>query len=159
MTVVAYSRQHRIVASDSRCSDDGMHFTRCKKVFRLASGAILGTAGDADDRELRALLGKATPRKMPTRAELAETKIEFVGLLVFPAGRVFVVEVKHREFQFEGEWSGDVTPVTAKIVAIGCGHRLAYGAMQVGASPEEAVRAACKWDTACALPVQAEKLR
>lgn len=159
MTVIAYSSKHRILAADSRCTDEyGMHLTSCQKIFRLANGALLGTAGDSDDRDVRAILAKATPRKLPTRAQLAELKSQFSGILVFPKGHVFVVYVDHREFQHEGEWSGGVDPIRDDLVATGCGAAFAYGAMEAGADPIKAVRAACRRDTACALPVQWEKL-
>jgi|SRR5579875_1141208 len=159
MTVIAYSSKHRILAADSRCSDTyGMHLTSCQKVFRLKNGALLGTAGDSDDRDMRDLLAKSTPRKLPTRGQLAELKMVFTGLLVFPRGQVFVVESYHREFDSMGEWAGGIDPIRDPIVAVGCGAQYAYGAMEVGADPIKAVRAACRRDTACALPVQWERL-
>lgn len=157
--MIAYSSKHRILAADSRCSDStGMHLTSCQKIFRLRNGALLGTAGDADERDVRELLSKATPRKLPSRAALAEVKGQFEGLLVFPKGQVFLINVWHREHEFEGEWAGSVDVIRDEIVAVGCGYAFAYGAMEVGATPVEAVRAACRRDTACALPVQWERL-
>jgi len=159
MTVIAYSRKHRTLAADSRCSDEsGMHITNCRKIFRLRNGALLGTSGDADDRDMQAMLGAATPRKMPSREALAELKGRFGGILVFPHGQVFTVDVWHREFTFEGEWAGCVAAITDRFVAVGCGYQYAYGAMEAGASPVEAVRAACRRDAACALPVQWARL-
>lgn len=159
MTVIAYSSKHRILAADSRSSDgSGMHLTNCQKIFRLRNGALLGTAGDSDDRDVRDLIARATPRKMPTRAQLAELKAAFGGILVFPKGQVYTIDIYHREHQYEGEWAASVDPIRDEIVAAGCGRYLAYGAMEVGATPIEAVRAACRRDSACALPVQWEKL-
>lgn len=159
MTVIAYSARHRIMAADSRCSDEyGMHLTNCQKIFRLKNGAILGTAGDSDDRDIRAVLASASPRKMPTRKALSELKNSFMGILVFPRGQIFVVSVYYREFQSEGEWAASVDSIRDEIVAAGCGAQYAYGAMEAGADPIKAVRAACKRDTACALPVQWEAL-
>jgi hypothetical protein len=159
VTVIAYSSKHRILAADSRCSDaTGMHLTSCRKIFRLRNGALLGTSGDSDERDVRDLLSKASPRKMPSRAALGEIKSRFEGLLVFPKGQVYVVNVWHREHEFEGEWAGSVDVITDSIVSVGCGYAFAYGAMEVGADPIKAVRAACRRDTACALPVQWEKL-
>lgn len=159
MTVIAYSSKHRILAADSRCSDAyGMHLTSCQKIYRLANGALLGTSGDSDERDIRDLLCKSSPRKLPSRAQLAEMKCRFEGLLVFPKGQVYVVNVWHREHENEGEWAGAVDVIRDDIVAVGCGYQFAYGAMEVGATPIEAVRAACRRDTACALPVQWEKL-
>jgi 20S proteasome alpha/beta subunit len=159
MTVIAYSSKHKILAADSRCTDAlGMHITNCQKIYRLANGALLGSSGDSDERDVRALLSKATPRKMPTRSQLAELKSHFCGILVFPRGQVFTVDIWHREFDHDGEWAASVDAIRDEIVAAGCGAQFAYGAMEVGATPIEAVRAACRRDTACALPVQWESL-
>lgn len=159
MTVIAYSSKHRIMAADSRCSSaSGMHVTACQKIFRLANGALLGTAGDSDDRDVRDLLAKARPRKLPTRQALAEIRSDFRGILVFPKGQIYTVDIWHREFDHEGEWSASVDEIQDAIVAAGCGAPYAYGAMEVGADPIQAVQATCRRDTACALPVQSEKL-
>lgn len=162
MTVIAYSAKHRIMAADSRCSDDtgGMHLTNCQKVFRLKSGAILGLAGDGDARDLFTLLDRVTPRKMPSRAQIAELKADTVALLVFPKGQVFMVtgEFVERGLAKHGEWVGEVMPIRDPIVAIGSGAPYAYGAMENGASPLDAVRITCRRDLLCALPVQWESL-
>jgi hypothetical protein len=159
MTVIAYSSKHRVLAADSRCTDEfGMHLTNCQKIFRLPNGALLGTAGDSDDRDVRDVLGRATPRKLPARQQLADLKCRFEGILVFPKGHVFVVSLYHREHEHDGEWAASVDAIRDEIVATGCGAAFAYGAMEVGADPIKAVRAACRRDTACALPVQWEKL-
>lgn len=159
MTVIAYSTKHRILAADSRCSDEhGMHLTNCRKVFRLKNGALLGTAGDDDDRIVRDILAKATPRKMPSRAQLAETKTEFHGILVFPKGQVFVICIGWMEHAAEGEWTASVSPIWDDVVAVGHGQQFAYGALDLGHTPQEVVRVTCKRDTTCALPVQWEGL-
>lgn len=159
MTVIAYSSKHRIMAADSRCTDEfGMHLTYAQKVFVLKNGALLGTAGDSDDRDVRELLSKSTPRKLPARQTLAEIRNKFRGILVFPKGQIYTVDVYYREHQSDGEWAASVDAIRDSIVASGCGAQFAYGAMEVGADPIRAVRAACRRDTACALPVQWESL-
>lgn len=159
MTVIAYSAKHRIMAADSRSSDEhAMHLTNCKKIFRLKNKALLGTAGDSDDRAVRDLLAKATPRKLPTREQLSATRTNFHGLLVFPKGQVFMVWVEWVEHDSSGEWNAIVEPITDAFVAVGHGAQFAYGALEVGADPMKAVRAACRRDTTCALPVQWEPL-
>lgn len=157
MTVVAYSSKHRILAADSRCSSTALdkHVTDMQKVFRLKNGALLGIAGEADVRDLCALLARTTPRKLPTRAQLADLKNEHEALLVFPNGQVFGIEVNFDKHQ---GWKGEVVAIRDRLVAIGCGNAFAYGAMEAGANPIEAVRAACKRDLFCALPVQWERL-
>jgi hypothetical protein len=131
-----------------------MHLTNCRKIFKLKNGALVGTAGDSDDRDIRALLAKASPRKMPTRQQLAETKTCFDGVMVFPKGHVFLVSVDWEEHESEGEWRASVDPVSDKFLAVGHGSQYAYGALEHGASAVDAVRVACKRDLTCALPVQ-----
>jgi len=78
------------MACDSRVSDSGHTFvTRMPKIFRLPNKALLGCAGDADFRDVITLLSTATLKKLPTRAELAATKCDFSGLLVFSDGSIF----------------------------------------------------------------------
>ena len=159
MTVIAYSRKTKVLAADSRCSNEfGMHLTNCQKIFRLKNGALLGTSGDSDDREVRNLLAKATPRRMPSKQQLADTKTTFTGILVFPKGQVFYVCVDYVEHDSEGEWSGSCESITDEVVAVGHGQEYAYGALDSGKSPQDAVRVACKRDSTCALPLQWEHL-
>lgn len=159
MTVVAYSSKHRILAADSRCFDHHTeaHVTNLQKLFRLRSGALLGIAGDSDVRDLITLLSRATPRKMPSRGQLAELRQESDAILVFPKGQVFTVSIE-RDEDHQADWSGDVCPIRDTIAAIGCGAAYALGAMEHGASPIQAIRAACRRDLFCALPVQWESL-
>jgi len=158
MTVVAY--RAGILAADSRCSDEySMHLTNCRKIFRLKNGALLGTAGDDDARLLMKLLSSATPRNMPSRQALAETKTGFHGIMVFPKGQVFVVGVGYASYtDSDGEWDGWVSPITDEFVAVGHGQQYAYGVMEHGGTAIEAVRCACKRDTTCALPLQWESI-
>jgi 20S proteasome alpha/beta subunit len=153
MTVIAYSSKHKIIAADSRLSDEiGMHVTNCQKLFRLRSGAVLGTAGDSDDRDVRELLGKVTLNKLPRRVALAELECTFAGIMAFPRGRVFTINI----WQRESGWAGSLDEIHDAMVAIGCGAQFAYGAMEAGASPIAAVQATCRRHAACALPVQWE---
>jgi len=157
MTCVAY--RDGVMASDSRCSDEyDMHLTNCRKIFRLKNGALLGSAGDDDDRTIRELLSKASPRKMPTREQLAATKTTYSAIMVFPKGQVYVVSVGVREYDHDSVWDGSVSAITDPFVAVGSGQQYAYGAMEHGASAQEAVRTACKRDLHCALPLQWESV-
>lgn len=157
MTVIAY--RAGILASDSRCSDEhSMHLTNCRKIFRLKNGALLGSAGDDDDRAVRELLAKASPGKMPSRQQLADTKTNFEGIMVFPKGQVFVITIGVTEYANSDEWFGSITQITDEFVAVGHGQQYAYGVMEHGGSAIEAVRCACKRDLTCALPLQWESI-
>ena len=160
MTVVAYSSRHRMMAADSRCAEEGeYHLTNCQKVFVLKSGALYGMAGEADERDFLALLERATPRRMPTRAQIAELRSDGKGILVFPRGQVFRIACEFCERgSSQGEWAGEVLPIRDPLIAVGSGAAYAYGAMEHGANPMQAVRIACRRDLMCALPVQWEEL-
>lgn len=154
MTVIAY--RNGILAADSRCSDEyDMHLTNCRKIYRLKNGALLGTAGDDDARALMTLLSKATPRNMPTRQQLADTKTGFSGIMVFPKAQVFVIGVSHMKGI---GWDGWVTSITDDFVSVGSGQQYAYGVMEHGGTAIEAVRCACKRALTCALPLQWESI-
>lgn len=160
MTVIAYSSKHRIMAADSRCAaDEAYHFTSVQKLHCLKSGALLGLAGDMDLRDVVALFERARPRKMPTRAQIAELKADFDGLIVFPNGQLFSVTGGWMETDStNAEWRGEVLAVRDTFAAIGSGAAYAYGAMESGATPTKAVWAACRRDVMCAAPVKWERL-
>lgn len=158
MTVIAYSARLKIMASDSRLSDEHeTHFTSIKKIYRLKNGALYGSAGDSDDREIRALLSKSSPRNLPSRSELLALKIECKALIVFPKGQCYSVEIEFEDEKMK-DWTASVDLVTDPIVAVGSGYQFALGAMECGATPMQAVRATCRRDLRCALPVQYERL-
>ena len=78
--------------------------------------------------------------------------------MVFPTFEVFGVYIWHRDPEHGSSWCGSFDPIQDPIVAAGCGAPFAYGAMDAGATPVEAVKAACRRHTACALPVQFEAI-
>lgn len=136
-----------------------MHFGNVRKIYRLKNGILVGTAGDSDARSVLAVVGKATPRKMPSRADLALTKCDGQYLAVFPKGQAYVVEISYIERDGDGEWGASVDLVTDQFVAIGHGYQFAYGALESGKSAMDSVRIACKRDITCALPVQWESIK
>lgn len=159
MTIVAWDGH--ILAADSQLNDEkDMRLGRCRKIFRLKNKALLGTAGDGDDRDMRALLAKSTPRRLPTRDQLAATKTDFHGILVFPKGQAFFIACEFGKKDEDGtdEWIGEVLAITDRVFAVGHGKYLAYGALDAGKNAIETVRIVCGRDTTCALPVQYEKL-
>ena len=147
------------MASDSRGTDEhGMHLTDCQKLYTLKSGSILGTAGDFDARKIIKMLDKVEePEALPSRKRLAKTKVDFLGILVFPSGKVFLIEIE--QDASNQEWAGSVIEMEDNIVAIGTGSQFAYGAMEAGMTAPQAVAVACKRDTNSALPVKTLELQ
>lgn len=153
MTTIAF--KDGIMASDSQCTDDYNAFlTKCRKIDRLPNGALIGQAGDADARELIALLGKATPRKLPSRKELGETKTKFHGILAFPNGRVFMVSNESSGEGSDGGWRGEVVEIEERMCAVGSGYQFALGAMAAGKSARQAVEVACRYDVYSRTPAR-----
>lgn len=147
------------MASDSRGTDEyEMHLTECQKLYKLDSGAILGTAGDDDIRGLLRLLAPAKgPSELPTKKRLAKTKTDFKGIIAFPSGEVYIIVVEPPREEWD-DWAGYVCEIKDQICAVGSGAQFAYGAMEAGKTASEAVEIACKRDVLSALPVQVLKL-
>jgi hypothetical protein len=137
--------------------EDGQSF-RVHKIETLPNGTVVGCAGDSDNRDVLALLGKATLTKMPTKIKLAGTKTEFQGLWVFPTGEVFRVEVEHKARDGVSDWTAEILPILNPEAAVGSGSGYALGAMLAGKSAIEAVKIACKIDSNSGLPVESIKI-
>lgn len=155
MTTITYKDE--VMACDSCWSyDDGVDSLQ-SKIKRLSSGALLGGAGDNDGRELEALLDKVkTPNGLPTKAQLLALRVDYLGLLVLPRGRVFKIGATHvSEANWGTDFSGDigVWEISGPYTAVGTGSRWAMGAMAAGKGAAEACRIACKFDLNSRLPV------
>lgn len=130
-----------VIATDGRSmSGDGLSRDRgglvcsfsVRKVRRLPDGRIMGVAGnpfDINNLEKWLTEGGEFP-------ELQDTD-SFDLLVLEPNGDVYCY-AKH------GRRSKELLPI-----AIGSGTDLAVGAMEAGASPEQAVRIACARHTEC----------
>lgn len=84
----------------------------------------------------------------PNKPDLASLDIKNIeALLVSPHGEVALLDS-----------SAYPMKIRAKYFAIGSGEEVALGAMAMGASAEEAVRAAIKHTVGCSGPIQKVKL-
>jgi hypothetical protein len=161
MTVIVY--RSGIMCCDSCWSTYGTQTVSAIKIIRLASGALLGSAGDNDARPMYTLLDKIKdPRKLPSRAELEATKIEYEGLLALPKGGVYmVVNGRHDENGYptdEGDCGVWLATTIGGYAACGSGADIALGAMDAGATAKEAATIACRRNVYCTLPVHSVKL-
>lgn len=151
------------MACDSCWSSNGTQTVSAIKIIRLSSGALLGSAGDNDARAMYALLDKIKdPKKLPSRAELAATKIEYEGLIALPKGGVYMIASgKHDEtgYPTEDEDCGIWQAATmGGYAACGSGGDIALAAMDAGATAKEAVLIACRRNIYCRPPVHVIKL-
>jgi hypothetical protein len=123
MTTIA--TDGKSMAGDGRCGGECLH-CEVVKIARAKDGAILGCAGHAFD------LGEFL-KWHEEGGEIGVTE-DFEGLILQPDGEVLCVDAKGRSF------------VHGVPAAVGSGCRFAYGAMDAGLFPEDAVRIAAKRD-------------
>lgn len=152
MTTIAF--KSGLMACDScHSTAGGLIVISNIKIQRLASGALLGGAGDGDDRAVVELLDAIkNPVNLPSRKDLEATRTDYTGLLVFPNGRVFQIDIEQPKDK--QDFVAAVEEIIGRnFAAVGSGHEIAIGAMAAGASAADAVAIACDWDTGSRLPV------
>lgn len=160
MTTIAF--KDGVMACDSCFSYGNSIDTLSTKIYRLRSGALLGQAGSNDARIFIHLLDSIKkPEALPSYEVLAQMRVGFLGLLVFPSKRIFKIATM---FTSPENWTEDneedlgVWEVEHRFTAIGTGSDFAVGAMEAGADARKAVRIACKRDMSSRLPVHSLSL-
>jgi hypothetical protein len=138
------------MACDSCWSENEAWDTAQTKVKRLSSGALLGSAGDNDSRQIEKLLDKVkTPAGLPDKAAFLAIRCSYAGILVLPRGKIFKVSATHVS---EAHWDKDmdddigIWEINAPFAATGSGKEFALGAMAAGKSALDAVKIACRFD-------------
>lgn len=164
MTIIVW--RAGIMACDSCWASAGTQTVSMIKIKRLSSGALLGSAGENDSREMERFLDKIKhPDKLPTRSELIALRLGFSGLIAFPRGGVWSVEtgrVDDAGFPTEEDVESDMGVWPAATMggyaACGSGMDYALAAMDAGATARQAVEIACKRNINCRPPVHVRKL-
>ncbi len=158
MTVIAWDG--KTLAADSLEADDHGFFVRkCKKLYRLKSGGMLGESGMSDNRGIIALFDNIKDENdMPTRAELEATKAEGSYIVVLPDKTVFEVSMEYLSAEEGNRFVGQVMKHTHGPLAVGHGSDYAKASMTLGKDAVSGVKLACKWSLFCQGPVQTMKL-
>lgn len=156
ITVIAFDGKQ--MASDSIQTDSTsgsvVKLGNCQKLYRMKSGAILGTAGDSDARELIALFDSCeTEIDLPSKLSMMMCRTDFEGLLWLPDKTLWSVNVKREEDDLT-VWDASVFELRGKEFAVGCGAPYALGALDHGATAVQAVKVAIKRDAKCGGPIQ-----
>lgn len=136
MTTIAVSRTG--MAADSQFTFQGL-VTKGAKIFKVGSD-IIGFCGDVES-------GIAFVEWKKGGEKPADIDEDFEAYVLTGDGKIF--------------WYGQKlipVPVKEKFAALGSGSHIAIGSMMEGATPEKAVRNACKVDTGSCLPVVAHNL-
>lgn len=140
MTVICL--RDGIMAGDTEASCDGMATGRFRKIHRLKGGCVVGMCGTIG--EMAAWLSWAENGFKKGRRPKTD---DLTVMIADPDGDVCFVEGNGAAFILEGPFH-----------AIGSGQWVAVGAMEAGASAEEAAKAACKHVHGCSEPVIALKV-
>jgi 20S proteasome alpha/beta subunit len=140
MTCIVY--RDGVLASDSRVIDGTDTIYNTTKIYRLDDGSLMGAAGNG--REICIfkncyLHGIEAPEGYDYK--------EFAGIIIKPDGAIFFCETHDL-----------LDTVDDEFLAIGSGRSVAIGALEMGASAEEAVEIAIKYNTYCGGPIQVLKL-
>lgn len=156
MTTVAY--KDGLMACDSCWTLGDAHVTSLSKITRLASGGLLGQAGDNDAREIVFFLDKIrNERSIPTRRALLELRLDFGGIFVLPTGAVYKVTCREDPLDYKDEVG--FTPISRRIAATGSGFHFALGAMAAGKTAREAVKIAVEFDINSRAPIYSMRLQ
>ena len=138
MTTIVCTRAGMV--ADRRISSDVIFLS--KKLF-LINGSIYGICGDIE-QAIKFLDWRRNPDQKPQFAEISDIEI----LELTPDARML-------------RWSSELVGVEIDndYYAIGSGAQLALGALSMGATPQQAIRIASKWDTSTGTEIQTMKLK
>lgn len=162
MTVIAW--RNGVMACDSCWASNGTQTVSMVKIKRMSSGALLGSAGENDSREMEALLDKIkSGDKLPSRQELIALKLDYEGLIAFPRGGVWMIatgKVDDAGYADDDEADMGVWPAATMggYAACGSGGDFALAAMDGGANAQKAVEIAIRRSVHCRGPVHIARL-
>lgn len=144
MTTIAY--RDGVMAADSLVTGHGIRMGSLAKVIRAKDGTLAGAAGNTLDSAklltwVRLMGAECRDNDVPP-TEDKDTSL----LIAYPDGIV----------EWIGAHDGRVA-VDAGFHAIGSGGEIAIGAMAFGATAEQAVEIACRFDVWSGGPVQVER--
>ena len=146
MTAIAY--KDGILAADSSCYAGETYQGEVTKLARTRDGAVAGASGDSTlcDEFLRLFQNSKADREWLEWRPTIVGSAQFSAVVVMPDGEI-------RQLDESGYF-----PVKAAFYTEGSASKLMIGAMAAGASAEEAVAIAIKYDAHCGGEVQVERL-
>jgi hypothetical protein len=146
MTGIAY--RDGVMAADSACYAGDIYQGDVTKIARSRYGALAGAAGDTVlcDEFRRLFAASTTDIDWQDWRPTIVGNARFGAIVVLPNGEIRQLD--------ESGWH----PVNAPFYTEGSGSTLMIGAMAAGASAEEAVAIAIRYDAHCGGDVQVERL-
>lgn len=142
MTAIAY--RAGVMAGDTQCGYGSLKAQEIKMVKR--DGYLLGICGDDTPALEDVVKWFFAELKAPRRIEFKSAS--FTALVVTPNGKI---QTWHN--------SGLCQPIKQKFWAVGSGSLVCMGAMEHGATAQQAVAAAIKWADGCGGRVITRRLK
>lgn len=141
MTCIVASIQHSVIVADTRCSDDSSMF-RVTKIRKIRSGLVGCAGGWSEILHFWDKLGgkRVKDGVLHDQADFCGIELSQDGIHLYdPAGRRYAIK--------------------DQFYAIGSGGPYALGAMAMGASPEEAVAIASRFDPGTGSEIEVLQLK
>lgn len=144
MTTIAY--RDGVIAADTGCFNDGLYEGEVDKLWTLPDVGILGCCGEYG-AILKVVEWLRNGGKADDKPRLSRNS-EFTGLVVKCEGNVVHYQMGLRPML-----------IGASFHAIGSGRKIAVGALAAGASAEQAVQIACRYDRMSMEPVRTQVVK
>lgn len=152
MTTIVVDLRHMVIAADTQNTDSAGTAYRCRKIERLSDGRyFLGSGHLLSIGKARRWAEKNFAEKH--RPNFGELFVDGAEEFAFSCA---VIDRDCRVTLIDNEM--EPQPLTDSYFALGSGGAYALGAMDTGASAEDACRAACKRDLYTSEPVEVERM-
>ena len=147
MTTIVYDLRSMLIAADTQCTDSANGKWRSHKIEKLANGDIfLGAGHELNISRARRWAHYRFDHKhrpeMPESVGEDKDDYDFSTILIQTDGTVWLFDGELAPYRVTDEYAG-----------IGSGASYAIGAMDAGATVEQAVRIACNRDPMSSGPV------
>lgn len=153
MTTCLYSRAHGVVAADTQYTTGSGHITRCSKIEKLKNGWLFCGSGYGRSidvaKEWAANGLKYQPEVEQYFSHFLDEPEErgFECFVIKPDGSCWMIDEELAPYENKSGY-----------VAVGSGACYAIGALEAGASPQEALGVAAKYDPNTSAPFDVLKL-
>lgn len=148
MTTIIVDRINGVIAADSQNTDCSDQIHRCNKIERLPNGNyFLGSGHNLTISMAKAwAAAEFDPDEQPDWPEPIQS-YAFSAVILKPDGSAWMCDDELAVFE-----------LLDKVIGIGSGSVYALGAMDAGATAEEALMIACRRDLYTSEPVHLEKI-
>ena len=153
MTTIVYDRGRKVIASDSKNTDDAGHRWLCNKIESLSDGSYFLGSGH--------LHGIALCKMWAMQGWKEDKRPDFSYYLEDPEERAFQCMHVSNNGNTVMMIDAELMPIEVLDIycGVGSGASYAIGALEAGASPRKALEIACKFDGKSCPPIVVYELK